>query len=106
MATALFGSLLDICIRGKFYFFYRTNGIFSQVSEGDVFTKNGHLLVGDCVTNAIFHFSKSSPILDLALDIFSQMYNPQGWATGGPDVLQRALLTQCGLDPSHKLRQK
>ena len=78
--------------------------IFIKVSDGDVFTKKGHLLVGDCVTNAIFHFSKSAPILDLALEIFSSMYNPQGWATGGPDVLQRALLIQCGLDPSHKLK--
>ena len=76
------------------------------MSEGDVYTKNGHLLVGDCVTNAIFHFSKSAPILDLGLGIFSEMYNPRGWATGGPDVLQRALLTQCGLDKGHKLRQK
>ena len=32
------------------------------------------------------------------------MYDPQGWATGGPDVLQRSLLTLCGFDQEHKLR--
>ena len=60
--------------------------------------------MGTCVTNAIFHFSKSSPILTEALDTFNKMYDPQGWATGGPDVLQRSLLTLCGFDQEHKLR--
>ena len=99
MATALFKHT-----RKNSSLFVLSNRIFIQVSDGDVFTKKGHLLVGDCVTNAIFHFSKSAPILALALDIFSSMYDPQGWATGGPDVLQRALLIQCGLDPNHKLK--
>ena len=51
------------------------------MSEGDTFTKKGHLLVGDSVTNAIFHFSKSAPILKLALETFTKMFDPQVWAT-------------------------
>ena len=47
------------------------------MSEGDTFTKKGHLLVGDSVTNAIFHFSKSAPILKLALETFNKMFDPQ-----------------------------
>ena len=74
------------------------------MSGGDRYDSNNHLIVGNTVTNAIFHFSKSAPILQLALDIFHSMYDPQGWATGGPDVLQRALLTLCGFDKSHNLR--
>ena len=74
------------------------------MSDGDVYDDNNNLLVGTCVTNAIFHFSKFAPILTAALSTFNKMYDPHGWATGGPDVLQRSLLTLCGFDQEHKLR--
>ena len=75
-----------------------------QVSGGDEYNGAGELLVGDTVTNAIFHLSRGSALLQLAISTFSAMFDPQGWATGGPDVLQRALLTTCGFTQDHQLR--
>ena len=62
------------------------------MSEGDKYDDNNRLLVGNSVTNAIFHFSKGAPILEVALQILEKVYRPQSWASGGPDVLQRSLL--------------
>lgn len=75
-----------------------------QVSGGDEYNGAGELLVGDTVTNAIFHLGRGSALLQLAIATFSAMFDPQGWATGGPDVLQRALLTTCGFAQDHQLR--
>ena len=74
------------------------------MSEGDKYDENNHLLVGNTVTNAIFHFDKGAPILEVALQILEKVYHPQSWASGGPDVLQRALLSLCGFGPEHPLR--
>ena len=55
-----------------------------------------HLLVGHTVSNAMFHFSKGSLILTLALNHFNEAFSSQVWASGGPDLLQRCLLALCG----------
>jgi len=55
-----------------------------------------HLLVGHTVSNAMFHFSRGSLILTLALNHFHEAFSSQVWASGGPDLLQRCLLTLCG----------
>ena len=74
------------------------------MSEGDKYDENNRLLVGNTVSNAIFHFDKGAPILAMALEILEKVYQPQSWASGGPDVLQRSLLLLCGFGPQHPLR--
>ena len=75
-----------------------------QVSDGDKFNDNNELLVGNSVTNAMFHFSRGAPILQLALAILERVYDPYSWTSVGPDLLQRSLLTQCGYPLSQPLR--
>ena len=53
---------------------------FWQVSDGDRFDADNNLLVGTCVTNAIFHFDKNAPILKMALESWHTLFNPRGWA--------------------------
>ena len=60
--------------------------------------------MGNCVTNAIFHFDKGAPIIEKALQMWNEKFNPRGWASGGPDLLQRALLDLCGFEKDHTLR--
>ena len=47
-----------------------------QVSDGDKFNDNNELLVGNSVTNAMFHFSRAAPILELALSGLATVYDP------------------------------
>jgi len=60
---------------------------------------DGKLIVGDTVTNALFHFSRQAPILEMALDKFTANYQGQAWAAAGPDLLQKCLLELCGFPP-------
>ena len=61
-------------------------------------------MVGDTVTNAMFHFSKGAPILKIALQGFNTVFHPQVWASGGPDLLHRSLLLICGFSPNTAYR--
>merc|ERR1711935_1125213 len=74
-----------------------------QVNE-ETYTENGHLMVGDTVTNAFFHFDTGAPILEDALKNFNNTFRSQVWASGGPDLLQRSLLTTCGYSKAVGLR--
>jgi len=60
----------------------------------------GHLIVGDTVTNALFHFSRGNPIVEMALERFTSTYQGHAWAAAGPDLLQKCLLTLCGFPPN------
>ena len=51
-----------------------------QVSGEDRYDENNNLLVGPCITNAIFHFEKNAEILKMALESCDKLYNPHGWA--------------------------
>ena len=64
----------------------------------------GELLVGDSVTNALFHFSKGAEILKLAIEHFNEAFQSRSWASGGPDLLQRCLLHLCGFPAETGLR--
>lgn len=75
-----------------------------QVNE-EKYSPNGQLLVGDTVTNAMFHFSKGAKILKMSLQNFNNMFKSQVWASGGPDLLQRSLLFICGVDKKIGLRE-
>ena len=72
---------------------------------GDRYNAKHELLVGNVVTNAMFQFPRGAPILEVALDMVSSVYEPSSWTSVGPDLLQRALLTTCGFPPSQPLRE-
>ena len=61
-------------------------------------------MVGHTVSNAMFHFSKGALILELALNHFNEAFSSQVWASGGPDLLQRCLLSICGFRPDVPLK--
>ena len=63
------------------------------------YTEANHLMVGHIVSNAMFHFEKEAPILEIALKYFNKAFNAQIWASGGPNLLQRCLLSICGFSP-------
>merc|ERR1719471_146479 len=71
-----------------------------QVSDGDKYNADNELIVGNSVTNAMFHFSRGAPILKRALASLVQVYDPYSWTSVGPDLLQRSLLSQCGFPAS------
>ena len=75
-----------------------------QVSDGDKYNADNELIVGNSVTNAMFHFSRGAPILKRALASLVQVYDPYSWTSVGPDLLQRSLLSQCGFPASQPLR--
>lgn len=58
----------------------------------------GHMLQGYKVSNAMFHFSRSSPLLECAIRRFAPNYRPDVWAHNGPDLLQSCLVEVCGFD--------
>jgi len=75
------------------------NVIASDQVVEEMHDQEGRLLVGDTVSNAIFHFSKGHKILRLALQQFNQMFQSNVWASGGPNLLQKSLLQLCGFGP-------
>ena len=74
------------------------------MSGGDQYNPQNHLVVGNVVTNAMFQFPRLAPILEVALDLVTRVYDPASWTSVGPDLLQRALLSICGFPPSQPLR--
>jgi len=80
------------------------NVIASDQITKEEFTNENHLKVGDTVTNAMFHFTKGAPILRIALQNFNKAFQSHVWASGGPDLLHRALLLICGFSPNTPYR--
>ena len=72
---------------------------------GDQYNEKQELIVGNVITNAMFQFPRSAPILEVALSSVSRLYDPASWTSLGPDILQRSLLTLCGFPPSQPLRE-
>ena len=54
-----------------------------QVSDGDKYNADNELIVGNSVTNAMFHFSRGAPILKRALASLVQVYDPYSWTSVG-----------------------
>ena len=52
----------------------------------------------------MFHFSKGADILKLVLKNFRFAFQPQVWASGGPDLLHWALLQMCGFSKDTPFR--
>ena len=40
----------------------------------------------------------------MALELWQEMFDPNAWASGGPDLLQRSFLNICGFNKNHTLK--
>ena len=58
---------------------------------------------GTMVCNAVFNFDKGHGFLERAINGFGRFFDGHRWSSGGAEILNRSLMTQCGYDVDSKM---
>ncbi|TRY71083.1 hypothetical protein TCAL_04271, partial [Tigriopus californicus] len=66
--------------------------------EGDV--------IGQTVNNAVFHFDKGHPFINLCVEKFAHTFDPSVRLSGGPRTMSDALKELCGMDKSAVIHRR